>query len=116
MLPKLNRIKKKNDFKLIFEKAKSFKSPFLVLRAMENGAKITRAAFIVSLKISKKAVIRNKIRRRMSFAFEEICLQGKIKTGMDLVFIALPGIEKKDFAQIKPAINNLLEKSKCLNQ
>ena len=108
MLPKLNRIKKKNDFKLIFEKAKSFKSRILILRAMPNGLKENRFAFIVSLKVSKKAAVRNKIRRRLSSIVQKHMSGITCPACVDAVFIALPGIEKKDFAEIKKAVDSLL--------
>ena len=48
---------------------------------------------MVSQKVSKKATIRNKIKRRLT---EAIKTETKnIKIGTDLVLIALPGIEKK---------------------
>ena len=110
MLPKTNRIKKKKDFEIIFKKAKSFRNNLFILKVIENGLAINRVGFVVSSKISKKAVVRNKVRRR----FAEI-LKNKINNiekGIDLVFIALPGIEKKDFSEVKDAINDALVRTK----
>ena len=63
---------------------------------------------MVSLKVSKKAVVRNKIRRRLS---EIIKAEENIKTGTDLVIIALPGIEKKEFTEIKESVGAVLVKT-----
>jgi len=114
MLSKINRIKKKKDFETIFKKGASFKNSLLILRVQKNNLSESRFGFIVSLKVSKKAVARNKVRRRLS---EIIRVEFKnIKSGLDMVFISLSGIEKKEFSEIKEAVNNLLSKAKCLNQ
>lgn len=112
MLPKINRIKKKKDFDLIFKKGKNAKNGPLILRLMENSLGITRFAFVVSQKVSKKATIRNKIRRRMSEAV--VANMPAIKGSIDTVFVALPGMEKKDFSETKKIIDNLIKK--CLVQ
>jgi ribonuclease P protein component len=108
-LPKINRIKKQKDFKLIFEKAKSFKNTLLILKVAKNDLNINRFGFVVSQKVSKKATIRNKIRRRLSEAVKN---QGdKIKNSTDLVLIGLPGIEKKNFHEVQEAVANLIKKA-----
>lgn len=106
MLPQANRIKKKKDFDLIFKKGKTFKGSFLILKVLKNNLNRSRFGLMVSLKISKKAVIRNKIRRRASEIIRTKL--NNIKTGFDLVFIALPGIEKKEFQEVKKIIDDIL--------
>lgn len=106
MLPKASRIKKKNDFDAVFQKGKSFKTSLLVLKIVKNGLKHNRFGFIVSKKVSKKAVVRNKIRRRLAKISSEAPKNKEM--GSDFVFIALPGIEKKDFSEIKDSAGKLL--------
>ena len=109
MLPKINRVKKKKDFEVVFKKGASYKSNLLILRAAKNNSDETRFGFVVSLKVSKKATVRNKIRRRLA---ETARIElANIKEGLDLVFIALPGIDKKDFQEIKDTFLYLLKKS-----
>ena len=93
MLPKINRLKKKKDFENIFKNSKIFKNILVSLRLCKNGLSVSRVGFVVSLKVSKKATIRNKIRRRLSAAVK--IFFNNIKTGDDLLLVALPGIEKK---------------------
>ncbi len=113
MLPKINRIKKKKDFEIIFKKGASLKNNLFILRFVKNNLNQNRFGFVVSQKISKKATIRNKIRRKLT---EAIKIQAKnIKTGTDSVLIALPGIEKKEFSEIKEVLNNALIKAKIEN-
>lgn len=114
MLPKINRIKKKKDFEEVFKNGAGFKIPSLILRVVKNRLEFSRVGIIVSQKVSKKAVERNKIRRRLSeitrAEFENI------KPGFDLVFIALAAAKAKEFSEIKKDAEGLLKKAKCLNQ
>lgn len=113
MLDKINRIKKKNDFDAIFKKGKSCKDNSLLLKFIPNSYSVKRFGFITSQKVSKKAVVRNKVRRRLN---EVVRADFKdIKNGVDYVFIALPGIEKESFLEVKNSVNNLFKKAKCLN-
>jgi len=116
MLPKINRIKKKKDFETIFKNSKSFKNNLLIFRIMKNSLGLNRFGFVVSQKVSKKATIRNKVRRRLAEAIRArmkdiLPLGAQVKNGTDMVLIALPGIEKKEFSEVKEAINNMLIKS-----
>ena len=108
MLPKINRIKKKKEFEVIFKNSKSLRSNLFIFKIMKNSLGINRFGFVVSKKISKKAVDRNKIRRRLSDLMR--AEEKNIKIGTDLLIVALPGIEKKDFAELKEAIHKT-----CLN-
>jgi ribonuclease P protein component len=113
MLPKENRIKKKKDFEAIYKKGKSFKNSFFILKVLNNNLKISRFAFVISQKVSKKAVERNKIRRIMS-SFLEVNFKN-IKIGFDFVFIVLPNAQNKNFDQIKKAISDIIFSKKFLN-
>lgn len=111
MLPKINRIKKKKDFEIIFKKGASFKNSLLVLKVIKNNFGESRFGFIVSKMVSKKAVARNKIRRRLSEIIRFNMAQ--MEKGIDAVLIALPGIKDKNFLETKRAVMSLLEKA-CL--
>jgi len=110
MLSRSNCLKKKKDFEKVFKQGKGFKEDFLFLKLIANNLKKNRFGVIVSQKISKKAVIRNKIKRRI----KSILIQKlpEIKKQLDIVLVALPGLETKNFWEIKEIINNLFEKAK----
>ncbi len=67
-LNKKNRLKKKKDFESVFKKGKAVKGNFLFVRYLKNNLGFPRFAFVVSSKVSKKAVVRNRIRRTLSEA------------------------------------------------
>ena len=119
MLPRNNRIKKKNDFELIFKNSKSFKNNLFIFKIIKNNLGINRFGFVVSQKVSKKANIRNKIRRRLAEIIKKeislISLKEETKIGRDVVIIALPGVDKKEFSDIKEAVKNTIIKARlCL--
>ena len=109
MLARISTIKKAQDFQMLFKEAKSFKNQLFVLKLLRNGSGKNRFAFIVSQKVSKKATARNKVRRRLAEAvraeFENM------ESGLDIVLIALPGIEKKEFADIGNALSEAIYKT-----
>jgi len=99
---------------MIFKNGLSFKNSYLILKVKKNGLDESRFGFVISRKVSKKAVMRNKIKRRLS---EIIRLRLKeIKIGLDLVLISLPGAEKKNFFEIEESLLGLLERAKIISK
>ena len=71
---------------------------------------------MVSQKVSKKATIRNKVRRRLVEIIKKeekgLSMADKDGKGKDLVIVALAGIEKKEFSEIKENLELSLKKIK----
>ncbi len=109
-LPKINRLKAKKDINLVLTKGKTQKGKFLIFKFLETNFNQSRFAFIISKKISKKAVVRNKIKRRISEIVRER-VKNLLKK-IDGVFIALPGIEKESFQSIKEEIEKIFQRAK----
>ncbi|KKU86637.1 MAG: ribonuclease P protein component [Candidatus Wildermuthbacteria bacterium RIFCSPHIGHO2_01_FULL_47_27] len=112
MLAKINRLKRKKDFELVFRKGKRFNAGHVGFKALENGLKTSRFGFVVGKRISKKAVTRNKVRRRMQEAVKKV-LPG-MKKNVDGVFIGMPGCEEYDFRAIEAIIQRLLKQANIL--
>jgi len=112
MLSKENRLKRKKDFERVFKERKKFKEDFLLLKFISNNLNQSRFGIIISQRISKKATLRNKIKRRLR-ALLRLRLP-KIKKGIDVVLVALPGLETQDFGEIEKTINKLFEKAKII--
>lgn len=110
MLPKENRLKKKKNFEKVIKQKEVFFSQVLGLKKTKNNLKVTRIGIVVGQKISKKAVLRNKIKRRLRHILRDNL--EKIKKGYDLIFFTKKGIEKKEFSQLKKEITNLLKRAK----
>ena len=103
MLSSKNRLRKKSDIGKVFKNGKTVAGRFIFLRVAKNGLRDNRFAFVVSLKVSKKAVIRNKIKRRL----REIIRQTELKQGFDFVIIAKPLIVNQNFQEIKQDLNEI---------
>jgi len=114
MLRKKFRLKKKKDFAEVLKKGKSRRENFLILKILKNDLILTRVGFVVGKKISKKATVRNKIKRRLREAVKTYIT--KINSGYDLVFLAEKGIEEKSFYEIEKVVKSLLEKIKILKK
>lgn len=113
MLPQNNRLQKKKDIEAVFKKGKSFREESLVLKAAENGLNVSRFGFVVSKKISGKAVERNKIRRKLS---EVIRLNSEeIKKGFDILLIAIKKVEVKKIKELESLTGKLFKKADLLN-
>lgn len=116
MLGKINRLSKKKDFEEVFKGGKGFKGGFLIFKSLKNNLGGSRFGFVVSKKVSNKAVLRNKIKRRLRAAVLNIIdkKNGKpsYNSHFDLIIIALPDIKKKDFAEIQDAITQFFIKFK----
>lgn len=110
MLAKLNRLKKKKDFENVLRKGRGFKEDFLVLKVVKNNLFQTRMGLIVGLKVSKKATLRNKIKRRLRALM--MPKMSKIEKGIDIVLIARSGLEHKNFWEIAEILNTLLKRAK----
>jgi len=108
MLKKENQLKKDKEFDNVFKGGRSVFGRILGIKAVANGLKISRFGILVSNKISKKAVERNKIKRQIR---EVIRLQvSGIKPGFDVVFITLPPILGSSYQEIEEAINHNFKK------
>lgn len=65
-LNKKNRLKKKRDFEDVFKKNRAVKGSFLFIKYSKNKLGVPRFGFVVSVKVARSAVERNKIRRILS--------------------------------------------------
>ncbi|MDP3991166.1 MAG: ribonuclease P protein component [Candidatus Nealsonbacteria bacterium] len=113
MLSKPNRLKKKKDFERVFKLGKTFKEDFLFFKIAKNHLSPTRFGFVVGKKVSKKAVVRNKIKRILG----EIIRRNitKIKNGFDVVVSVDGRIKTKDQKSIEEVISKLIKKAKIIN-
>ena len=72
----------------------------------------SRFAYVIGNKISKSAVVRNRLRRRMRAIIHEWLVD--IPVGFDVVFILRKEALSMDFEQIKQMTKQALRKSRLL--
>lgn len=109
MLKKQNRISKKKDFDRAFKAGQSFYGKIVGLKLVSNSLTESRVGIIISAKVSKKAVERNRLRRIIREKVKNFLNQTKI--GQDFVFIVHPEANKLEAKEIRLIINNLLVKA-----
>jgi len=83
---------------------------FLILKFKENDLAFSRIGFVVSKKVSKKAVLRNKVKRRLRESVNRELAH--IRMGFDLIFFTRREIKEKEFSDIEQLVKQLLEKAK----
>lgn len=95
MLASKYRLKKKSSFARVELQGKTFQfSSFGIGVIDRKDSEPSLFGFVISTKISKKAVTRNKIKRILS---DTVRLNyEKIKNGYDVVFLVKPNIVNKD--------------------
>lgn len=65
MISKLNRFHGRNSLNSVYRKGKAIRGDYISLRYLATNRKDYRLAVVVSRKVSKSAVKRNRIRRRI---------------------------------------------------
>ncbi len=120
MIPKVNRLKNRHDFQILFREGSRLKSSHLTLRALrlhqsELIVGATRIGISISTKVSKHAVIRNRIKRQIRAAFRSLLPQ--ITPGWSLVVVVQPQAvtSKCDYQQFLQELEQLLAKAEVIN-
>jgi len=108
-----NRLQKRKDIDLVFKKGKTFKEGLLLLKVLETDLSASRLAFVISQKVSKKANIRNKLRRRLKDISQKL-LKEKKDRSRDILMIILPGLEKKEYKELESMVKKTFEKLKLI--
>lgn len=109
-LPKIKRLSS-SEITEVARKGKVFDSDFFRIKFLPvrstGGPKTSRFALVISSKVSKKAVERNKIRRRVS----EVVKSPAFEKGPGLVLILIkPRALGKEFGYLRDDLGKVLNK------
>lgn len=110
MLPRINRLNKDQEIKDLNKKGKSFFLPEFVIKYYQNNEKVSRFAFVVSTKVDKRAVVRNRLTRRLRESVRSLLPQ--IKPGYLVLIIAKKKALELDFSTIKQQMSFAFSKIK----
>lgn len=102
MLARAKRLRKDRDIQRVFRLGRPGGNDLIGLKTLPNKLGVSRAALVVSGKISKKAVVRNRIRRRLSGQLEE--LWQTIPPGYDIVISARADLSVTPVVELKRSI------------
>lgn len=81
MLPRKFRLQKHTKF----THAKVASTQYFIVKFVKNELAYTTAGFIVSKKIARTAVVRNRLKRRFRSCFEKLFF--RLQEGYDMLFI-----------------------------
>lgn len=126
-LPKEHRLKRRDDFSLIHQKGQRFKSAHLGLRVFKRSRHLiapsakqseqvllpTRIGVPVGLKVDKRAVVRNRIRRQVQAVLQQ--LLPWLQPGLDLLIVVYPQAVQCDYHQFLQELEQLLTEAEVLN-
>jgi len=106
------RLHKSSEFQRVRQQGRSVTSRLLILAWIPNDVGRLRVGFVVSKRISKRAVERNYIKRLLSEAIRpEI---PKLSGGWDIVLSARNQITTADLRALEQDIVNLLHRARLL--
>ena len=103
------RLRKSSDFATAYREGRSFSSRLLVIRPRANGLPHNRYGFVTSRAVGK-AVVRNRLRRRLREAVRSLPLEN----GWDVVAIARRSAAEATYAELRASLAALLERAGLL--
>jgi len=106
------RLTKSSQFAAVFKNGKAWANDLMVLRAMPNGLEFSRLGLVVSKRVGKKAVIRNRVRRLL----REVARLTPIEPGWDIVIIARKEAAGVRYSEIQSAMIVLLGRARLLGR
>jgi len=99
MLEKKNRIRLNKEFDHVFKTGQSFYVKGLGVKSAEILSKDSRFGFLVGLKVDKRAVVRNRIKRQLRAVVR--AEKPLLKDFKEIIIISLPVIKEMSFLDIE---------------
>ena len=106
------RLTSSSQFDAVFKNGKVWATDVAVMRAIPNGLAFSRFGIIVSKKVGKKAVVRNRVKRLL----REVVRLTPIQPGWDVVIVARRQAAEAGFREIEPAMLSLLNRAGLLGE
>jgi len=115
MLPKQYRLKKQSAFKATYRVKNSTHKGGVTLFAgiLKKDNCPTKAGFVVSKKVHKRSVKRNRLKRLMRESYRQLLKEGNLGNSqnyLSLIFIGTTKALGKSFFEIKSDIKTMLER------
>lgn len=110
MSVKIGSLTKDKEFEQVFKQGRSCYCQLVGLKILANKIGQNRLGVIISRKVSKKAVDRNKLKRRIKEIFR--AWTDKVIIGYDILVITLPGASEKTYQEIAKMLEQGLSRLK----
>ena len=112
MLPRAARLQKAKDFKEVFGKGKGVSDGRLFLKSAVTKNKEARFGIVVSKQVAAKAVERNRIKRLLRAALQNLLQE--VKPGHDIVLVTLPGLKLAGLEDAQQKVLSIMKKTSLL--
>ncbi|HAJ33130.1 MAG TPA: ribonuclease P protein component [Candidatus Atribacteria bacterium] len=103
------KLSKTSEFRKIFSEGRRTEGKNLIIFILKNDYNFNRPGIIIK-KETGKAVVRNKIKRRLREAFRLI--NKKLSPGYDIIVLAKNNIKESDYFEICHDLENLFYRGK----
>jgi ribonuclease P protein component len=114
VLPNQNRLRRREDFAKVYAKGDRYRGTYLNLRMfIDSNDPLTRIGIVVSKKVSKLAVTRNRFKRQLRAIFRQLLSQ--LKNGLQIVVTVTTVQSKPSYQELWDDLKNLLAKAKVLH-
>ena len=97
-------LKKNIDFKIVYQKGKSYANRYLVMYIKKNDKQLNRLGVSVSKKVGN-SVVRHRISRLIKESYRQN--EQLYKLGYDIVVVARVGAKDKSYKEIESALLHL---------
>lgn len=105
------RLHLSSDFARLRAEGQTWRHPWLMLSAAPNGLPNNRYGFVIGKRVGG-AVVRNRLRRLLRAASFQV--NGQLRAGYDLVWIARNELAGKPYTQISAAVYDLVRRARLL--
>ncbi|MBF2074982.1 MAG: ribonuclease P protein component [Synechococcales cyanobacterium C42_A2020_086] len=123
-LPKEHRLKRRQEFNAVYQQGWRRSSPHLTLRGMRLAAasdaqaggtllKPTQIGISISQRVSKQAVVRNRIKRQLRAILRQ--LLPYMAPGWRLIVVVKPGAAQCGYEQFLQELKQLLINAEVIN-
>ena len=119
-LPKPHRLRRRQDFQRVYQQGKRYQQVHLTLRSLRHlpdpdteNLPATRFGISVSTKVSKKAVVRNLLKRQVKAALRQ--LLPRITSGWSVAIGIRPSAKGCEYVEIVRELEQLLAAAEVLD-
>lgn len=107
--PPEKRLRKREDFASVYSRGRSWVHPLLRIHVLPNDRGETRFGFVTGKRVGK-AVIRNRVKRRL----RELARQMALRPGYDVVIAARPDAAARPYRELGEGLSVLLRRANLL--
>ncbi|MDA0208073.1 MAG: ribonuclease P protein component [bacterium] len=103
------RLKKTQDIELVYKQGKSSFDPVCGIKFRKNGLKVSRFAVVVGLKVSKKAVVRNRLKRQYRALLREML--PRLVGGYDVMLLVSKPALDSSYEELRTKFLHVVKKA-----